>query len=87
MNVFSRHSFEKDTDKLPSNIKIQLSNIFDEMVQAEKLSDIKNCKKLKGHNSAYRIKLNRFRVCFYFENKTIELVRVLDRKNIYKYFP
>lgn len=69
------------------DIKIKLSYIFDEIVRAEKLSDIKNCRKLAGHKTAYCIKLNRFRVGFFFENNVIELVRVLDRKNIYKYFP
>lgn len=87
MKLFSRRAFEKDADKLPVDIKIKLSYIFDEIVRAEKLSDIKNCRKLAGHKTAYLIKLNRFRVGFFFENNVIELVRVLDRKNIYKYFP
>ena len=60
---------------------------FDEISRVEKLSDLRNCKKLTGHQAAYRIKLNHYRIGFYFQNNTVELVRVLDRKNIYKFFP
>ncbi len=42
---------------------------------------------MTGYKNAYRIKLNRFRIGFFFEKQTVELVRVLDRKDIYKYFP
>ena len=82
MNFVTRHAFEKDADKLPINIKIRLVHIIEEISRVEKLSDLQNCKKLIGHRAAYRIKLNRYRIGFYFQNNTIELVRVLDRKNI-----
>ncbi len=31
--------------------------------------------------------MGEYRIGFFFENETIELVRVLGRKEIYKYFP
>lgn len=87
MKVFFRQSFERDTNKLPINFKIKLSALLSEIIKIEKISDIRHCRKLSGHNSAYRIKINRYRIGFYYENNTIELVRVLDRKEIYRFFP
>ena len=87
MNIDIRKSFTKDADKLPANIQRQLSLIITNLQQAKLLTQIKNCKKIKGSKTAYRIRLNQYRIGLFFENETIELVRVLDRKDIYKYFP
>lgn len=45
------------------------------------------CKKLTGFKNAYRIRMGEYRIGFVFENGTIELIRILGRKDIYKYFP
>ena len=87
MNIDIRKSFTKDADKLPSNIKEQLVLIITTLQQTKQLTQIKNCKKIKGSKTAYRIKLSQYRIGFFFENETIELIRVLGRKDIYKYFP
>jgi mRNA-degrading endonuclease RelE of RelBE toxin-antitoxin system len=87
MNIDIRRTFVKDADKLPSNIQRQLALIITNLQQAKQLKQIKDCKKIKGSKTAYRIRLSQYRIGFFFENETIELVRVLGRKDIYKYFP
>lgn len=87
MNIEIRKIFTKDADKLPANIQRQLALTINNLQQAKQLSQIKDCKKIKGSKTAYRIRLNQYRIGFFFENETIELVRVLGRKDIYKYFP
>ncbi len=87
MNIDIRKTFTKDADKLPANIQRQLAVIIINLQQAKQLTQIKDCKKIKGSKTAYRIRLNQYRIGFFFENETIELVRVLGRKDIYKYFP
>ena len=87
MNIDIRKSFTKDADKLPANIKQQLVLLITTLQQTKQLTQIKNCKKIKGSKTAYRIKLSQYRIGFFFENETIELIRVLGRKDIYKYFP
>lgn len=82
-----RKSFEKDADKLPASVKRRLAFMLEQISKAKKISDIKSCKKLKGHKSAYRVRLGDFRIGFFFEYKIIELVRILQRKDIYRYFP
>ena len=87
MKTTLRKSFVKDAVKLPPYIQKQLAEIISEIELAKELSEIVNCKKLKGFKTAFRIRWGQYRIGFYFENNTVELVRILQRKNIYKFFP
>lgn len=87
MNVEIRKSFQKDALKLHAPAQVQLGKVIDMLSQAKKLSDLSSCKKLTGFKNAYRIRMGEYRIGFIFEDETVELVRVLGRKEIYKYFP
>lgn len=87
MNIEIRRSFEKDALKLPAVAQTQLSKLVDNLSQVEKLSELTSCKKLSGFKNAYRIRIGEYRIGFIIENGTVELIRVLGRKEIYKYFP
>jgi mRNA interferase RelE/StbE len=87
VNIEIRKSFTKDAYKLPAPFQRQLAVIIDEIEKAGQLSQLENCKKLTGFKTAYRMRMGQYRIGFYYENKTIELVRILHRKEIYRYFP
>ena len=87
MNVEVRQSFEKDALKLPVKIQREITDVIGAIGAAQKLSEIKACKKLTGYKTAYRIRIGNYRMGFFFENNTVELVRVLARKEMYRYFP
>jgi mRNA interferase RelE/StbE len=87
VNIEIRRSFEKDAIKLPLSAQTQLSKVIDNLSKVEKLSELISCKKLSGFKNAYRIRMGEYRIGFIFENGAFELVRVLGRKEIYKYFP
>jgi mRNA interferase RelE/StbE len=87
MKIEIRKSFTKDADKLPAPFQQQLSIIINEIAKASQPSQLGNCKKLTGFKTAYRIRMGQYRIGFYYENKTAELVRILHRKEIYRYFP
>ena len=87
MNIEIRKSFEKDAAKLPAAIQVQLAEVIENIAGAAKLSELTSCKKLTGFKNAYRMRTGSYRLGFFFENKTVELVRILNRKDIYKYFP
>lgn len=57
------------------------------MESIDSLDEIPNIKKLKGHKSAYRIRIGDYRLGFFFENTTIIFARFVHRKDIYKIFP
>lgn len=87
MKVEIRQSFVKDALKLQANIQKEIADIIITIENIRKLSELPACKKLKGYKTAYRIRIGDYRIGFFFENNTIELVRVLNRKDIYRYFP
>lgn len=88
MKIKFRERFEKDLKKISDQkLLLQVKIIILEAEKAEKLSQINNIKKLKGHKTAYRIKLGEYRIGVYIEAQIIEFTRVLPRKDIYKYFP
>ncbi len=80
-------SFLRDVKKASTEAQIDLNHIVTEIRVTNQLTQIQNLKKLKGAVQAYRIKCGKYRICFYFDNKTIFFTRFLPRKNVYKYFP
>ena len=87
MKIEIRKSFTKDADKLPAPFRSHLAGIIEAMEKTDQPSQLKDCKKIKGYKTAYRIRMGHYRIGFYYEHKTIELVRILHRKEIYRYFP
>jgi mRNA interferase RelE/StbE len=84
MKVIVTHHFEKDVDKeLSKEMQLKLADLQ----KAPSLHSINNLKKLKGYKTAYRIKMGDYRIGFIVEANMIKLSRVLNRKDIYRYFP
>ena len=88
MKVEFLKQFSKDIDGLNiKSVNNSLIHLIELMEQAEKITQIPNTKKLKGHRSAYRTRMGDYRLGFFFENSTILLARFVHRKDIYKIFP
>ena len=88
MQVITTRQFEKDAEtQLSKKLQAQLADIIEQIQQADHLMEIPNLKKMKGYKNAYRIRFGEYRVGFLFENNTIKLSRVMNRKEIYRYFP
>lgn len=88
MQVIITRQFEKDAEKeLNKKLQLQLADIIEQIQKADHLMEISNLKKLKGYKTAYRIRLDDYRIGFIYENNIIKLSRVMNRKEIYRYFP
>lgn len=88
MKVIVTRQFDKDVDKeLSKAMKLKLAEIIEQLQEATILHSINNVKKLTGYKTAYRIKLGHYRIGFIFEENIIKLSRILNRKEIYRYFP
>lgn len=88
MIVLIDKSFDKDVEKIDS--KTISSKIADTIINAQHallLEEITGLKKLSGHKKEYRIRIGDYRLGLIIEGDTIEFVRCLNRKDIYKYFP
>lgn len=87
MKIVADKSFEKDLLKLGKKQKQEVANLIQILKQIETLSEITSIKKLSGFKNLYRIRLGSFRIGFRLDGEKIILIRILHRKDIYKYFP
>ncbi len=88
MKILYEKSFLKDIRKIrDQRVSENLEKIINDIKNADNLSGIGEIKKLKGHPSAFRIQIGDFRLGFFIENNHIILVRFLNRKDVYKFFP
>jgi mRNA-degrading endonuclease RelE of RelBE toxin-antitoxin system len=53
----------------------------------ENLHEIENVKAMKNYPKRYRIRIGDFRIGIEVQGDTIEIMRVLHRKEFYRYFP
>ena len=87
MKVEFLKKFSKDLDSISSKtVKQSLIRLIELLENAQTLEEIPNVKKLKGHKSAYRIRIGDYRLGLFLENSKILLARFLHRKDIYKIF-
>jgi mRNA interferase RelE/StbE len=88
MIVKYEKSFLKDIKKLDDKvIAKKLKMILEELESAKDLSSMPQIKKLKGHSKFFRLKIGNYRLGFSYEDNSIDIIRFLHRKDIYKLFP
>jgi mRNA interferase RelE/StbE len=88
MKVEFLSGFEKDLsltrDKVLAKIILECIGLFE---KADKIKDVPNIKKLRGHSSAFRYRKGKYRIGFYFEDETILFAAFDTRDKIYNRFP
>lgn len=88
MRLIFRESFEKDLKSIgnPAIFK-QVKKLLMKLENNSDINSIPNVKKLSGSRNLFRIRLGDYRVGIVLLQGTVELVRILHRKEIYRYFP
>ncbi len=88
MKVEFKESFLKDLERVrDAAIRRRVKEIIEQVETAETPSDIANFKKLRGSERYYRIRTGDYRIGLVLEGDTVVFVRLLHRKDIYRYFP
>ena len=88
MKTIYRQSFEKDLLRINDKATLQrIKAILISAESAQQISEIQNVKKLKGHKTAFRIRVGIYRLGFFFENNSLEFTAAKHRKDIYRSFP
>ena len=78
----------KDVKKIKDKKVIErITQVIHELKKAERIEEINQIKKLKGHPTAYRIRIGDYRLGLFIENEIVELARLVKRNDIYKLFP
>lgn len=88
MKVGFRESFAKDLRALRNKSVIaRIKSIVEFVESASDFRAIPGLKKLRGESKYYRIKIGSYRLGLIVENKEVIFIRVLHRKDVYRYFP
>jgi len=85
MNIKISREFEKSAKKMSGKYKESLKNVILEIRVAQSIADIRNCKKLIGYNSVYRIRLGDYRMFILLEiaEQTVFLKYLVSRGEAY----
>lgn len=88
MNIDFSNTFFKDLTKI-KNKKIisEIDELINEIEISENLNSFQNIKKLTGYKDYYRIKIQNYRLGIKVTPDKISFMRVLQRKDIYRFFP
>ncbi|NKQ34635.1 MAG: type II toxin-antitoxin system RelE/ParE family toxin [Chloroflexi bacterium] len=89
MEVQYRKAFLKDLKRLKRQaVYYRVFDLaFTVLPEVHNLQEITNVKAMKGHPGRYRIRVGAYRIGIKVAENSIELMRVLHRKEFYRYFP
>lgn len=87
MNVEFLHAFERDLVKLDPITGRKLKRLIEQVRSARSLDEVPHVTKLKGHSTAFRIRIGDHRVGVFVDTDLVQFARVLHRKDIYRMFP
>ena len=88
MNVRIDKSFERDVKRIrDKDLLAKIADTIEQVQGAANQEEIEKIKKLKGFRSYYRIRLGDYRIGLSIEETTVDFIRFLPRKDVYKYFP
>ena len=78
MQVVFLSKFSKDLEKIKSNkLKTSIFGIVESLENANELKEMTSLKKMKGHNTAYRIRIGEYRLGLFIENNVLLLARLI----------
>ncbi len=89
MRVQFTKSFARDLRKHRKNQELlgQVQRIIENVEQAEAVSELTNLKQLKAEGRYFRIRTGDYRIGVTIEEDLVAFIRVLHRKEIYRFFP
>jgi len=88
MNVTFRESFAKDLGTIrDKGFLKRVAGVIEAAEEAASLTELPHVKKLKGGAGYYRIRVGGYRLGIVARGNELVFVRILDRKDIYRYFP
>ncbi len=89
MKVLFTKSFAKDLRRHKKNPELmgQIRKIIEKVEQAEAVTELTQLKQLKADGRFFRIRIGDYRIGITVEDDEITFIRVLHRKEIYRFFP
>ena len=88
MKTEFKRSFVKDLERVrDKSLKRRVREAIELIERAESFQEMGGVKKLRGNDRYYRVRIGNYRLGLVVEGDTVVFVRLLHRKDIYRYFP
>ena len=88
MQVEFRPLFVRDLRAFKDRkLRQRIEALIMEVEAANSLAELRNIKVIQGSPNFYRLKVGDYRLGIYVKDDVVAFVRVLHRKEIYRYFP
>jgi mRNA interferase RelE/StbE len=88
MQVEFRPLFVRDLRAFKDRkLRQRIEAVILEVEAANSLAELRNIKAIQGSPNFYRLKVGDYRLGIYLQDDIVAFVRVLHRKEIYRYFP
>jgi mRNA interferase RelE/StbE len=88
VKVNYRKKFLKQLAGLPRDTRSKVEKFaFTEVPNALSVTDVGSIEKMQGYKSFYKTRFGSYRVGMKVEGDTLTFQVVMDRKDIYKFFP
>jgi mRNA interferase RelE/StbE len=68
-------------------VKQWLLSLIEKIKEIEDLNELRHVRKIGGYTDYYRVRLGDYRLGLKFAENSIEMIRFLHRKDIYRRFP
>lgn len=88
MKVLYQKKFLKQLAQVPSDTRDKIEKFaFEDLPKANSIAEIGKIEKMKGYSEFYKARFGSYRVGMKMEKDTLILKVVMDRRDIYKFFP
>ncbi len=88
VEVVYEKRFLKDLANIPSEFRAEIEVfVFERLPAARTLALAHKFEKMKGYRNCVKARFGEYRIGAYQQGNHITLVRVLHRKEIYRFFP
>jgi mRNA interferase RelE/StbE len=79
----------KDLEAVSRNpgVKKRLLKIIETLKAIDTLDELRHLKKIEGYDCYYRLRIGDYRLGLKLSGNTVELIRFLHRRDIYRRFP
>ena len=89
MKVLYVKALLKDLEAVSRNlgVKKRILKLIERLKTIDSLSELQNIKKIEGYDNYYRLRVGDYRLGLKLSGNTVELIRFLHRRDIYRRFP
>lgn len=88
MKVHFRQSFLRDLERIRERSLLdRIQRAIESIEQASGLDSVPHLRRLRGERGFYRLRIGDYRIGLSVEGEEVTLVRILHRREIYRYFP